>query len=139
MIQTTKMRQYGVKDSVPPREITLKRKWQFKPRSIKPIIAWGVVLFLGVKILLIPLADGVYGYVVQTREVQDLKVQYRDLQQKIAAMAKQRDYMRTPGYIEERGHQIGLIKSNEAKMVVMDSSGESQAVEKPKKQVEIGD
>lgn len=117
----------------------MKRKWQFKPRSIKPIIAWGVVLFLGVKILLIPLADGVYGYVVQTREVQDLKVQYRDLQQKIAAMAKQRDYMRTPGYIEERGHQIGLIKSNEAKMVVMDSSGESQAVEKPKKQVEIGD
>ncbi len=139
MIQSSNTRQYGANPSakVPEREITLKRKWQFKPRSMGPFLAWGFVLFLSAKILLIPLAEGVYCYVVKTQEVKDLKTQHHNLQQKIAEMEKQRDYMKTPAYIEIRGHQIGLIKSNESKMMVVDSPGGAEVKKKPKKQVEI--
>lgn len=121
------------------RQIILKRKWRFKPRSIGPFLAWGFVLFLSAKILLIPLVEGIYSYVVKTQEVNELRNQYQSMRRKIAEMRKQRDYMKTPAYIEVRGHQIGLIKSNESKMVVVDSPAGTEVKKRPKKQVEIGD
>ena len=141
MIPSSNARQLGTGASakLPEREITLKRKWQFRPRSIRPLLAWGFVLFVGAKLLVIPLAEGVYGYVVKTQEVRDLRNQYKVMKRKIADMSKLRDYMKTPAYIEERGHQIGLIKSNESKMVVMDAAGGAEIKKKSKKQVEIGD
>lgn len=139
MIQSSNARQFGASQSakVPERQITLKRKWQFKPRSIGPFLAWGFVLFLSAKILLIPLAEGVYSYIVKTQEIKELKVQHQNMRRKIATMKKQRDYMKTSAYIEVRGHQIGLIKSNESKMMVVDSPGGAEVKKRPKKQVEI--
>ena len=121
------------------RQITLRRKWHFKPRSIGPFLAWGFVLFISAKILLIPLVEGIYSYVAKTQEVNDLKAQHLSMRHKIEEMKKQRDYMKTAAYIEVRGHQIGLIKSNESKMVVVDSPAGTEVKKRPKKQVEIRD
>jgi hypothetical protein len=139
LIQSSNARQFGASQPAKAieRQITLKRKWQFKPRSIGPFLAWGFVLFLSAKILLIPLVEGIYSYVVKTQEINELKVQHRSMYRKIAEMKKQRDYMKTPAYIEIRGHQIGLIKSNESKMVVVDSPEGTEVKKRPKKQVEI--
>jgi hypothetical protein len=139
LIQSTNTRQLetGQPAKTMERQITLKRKWHFKPRSIGPFLAWGFLLFLSAKILLIPLVEGIYSYVVKTQEVNDLKAQHQAIRYKIAEMKKQRDYMKTPAYIEIRGHQIGLIKSNESKMVVVDSPGGTEVKKRPKKQVEI--
>lgn len=139
MIQSSNARQFGASQPAKAleRQIVLKRKWQFKPRSIGPFLAWGFVLFLSAKILLIPLVEGIYNYVVKTQEVNQLKVQHQIINRKIAEMKKQRDYMKTPAYIELRGHQIGLIKSNESKMVVVDSPEGTEVKKRPKKQVEI--
>lgn len=139
MIQSSNARQFeaGQPARVHERQITLRRKWQFKPRSIGPFLAWSFVLFLSAKILLIPLVEGVYSYVVKTQEVKELKDQHQSIRYKIAKMKKQRDYMKTPAYIEVRGHQIGLIKSNESKMVVVDSPDGTEVKKRPKKQVEI--
>lgn len=97
------------------------------------------MLFLSAKIVLIPLVEGVYNYVVKTQEVKELKIQHQNMRRKIAEMKKQRDYMKTPAYIEVRGHQIGLIKSNESKMMVVDSPGGAELQKRPRKQVEIRD
>lgn len=94
---------------------------------------------MSAKILLIPLVEGIYGYVVKTQEVNELRAQHQTMRHKIAEMKKQRDYMKTPAYIELRGHQIGLIKSNESKMVVVDSPPGTEVKKRPKKQVEIRD
>jgi cell division protein FtsB len=120
-------------------QIQLTRRWQFKPRTIRPFLAWGFALFLTARLLIIPLAEGVYSYVVKTQEIKDFKNQYEMMKQKITEMTKTRDYMKSPAYIEERGHQIGMIKSNESKMVVVDSPDGVEIKTKPKKRVEIGD
>jgi hypothetical protein len=129
----------GESAKAPERQITLKRRWQFKPRSVGPFLVWGFMLFLSAKIVLIPLVEGVYNYVVKTQEVKELKIQHQNMRRKIAEMKKQRDYMKTPAYIEVRGHQIGLIKSNESKMMVVDSPGGAELQKRPRKQVEIRD
>ncbi len=147
MIQSTSARKYATpvyeSNRVPVRrpelQIELKRRWQFKPRSIVPFLVWGFVIFLGARLLIIPLIEGVYNYVVKTQEVGELKGQYAVMKQRITEMTKARDYMKTPAYIEERGHQIGLIKSNESKMVVVDSPGGMEIKAKTRKNVEIGD
>lgn len=129
--------QEPLKNSV--RQVHLQQKWQFKPRSLWPFLAWGFILFLGARILVFPLAEAVYGYVVKTQELNDLKSLYASTQLKVAKMSKTRDFMKTPAYIEERGHQIGLIKSNESKMVVVDSPNGTDVKKRLGKKVEIGD
>lgn len=116
-----------------------KVRWRFKPRSFWPVVFWGFSIFLGVKLLLLPLTEGVYNYINKTQQVKALEAEYNAIKEKLIAMKKLRDYMKTPAYIEEKGHQIGLIKSNEAPMLVVDSPDGVLPEKEPRKNIEIGD
>jgi hypothetical protein len=94
------------------------KKWHFRPRSIWPFVMWGLVLFAGLKITIIPLVEGIYYYIASTSEIHQLKNQYTNIQKQMGAIRKKRDYMKTPSYVEERAHEIGLVKSEESQMVV---------------------
>ncbi|HEX7712834.1 MAG TPA: septum formation initiator family protein [Bacillota bacterium] len=115
------------------------KRWRFKPHSIGPYFLWGIVLFLGIRLLIVPLAEGVYDYITKTQELNNMRLQYQETQKQIAQLEKTRDFMKTPAYIEERAHQIGLIKSNESQMVVVDSPPGTVVKTQPRKKVEIGD
>ncbi len=90
-----------------------KFRWRFKPRSFLTITLWGIILFLGLKILLIPLFEGVYGYFVKTIELKELRLEYQNKQQKLLALKKTCDYMKTNNYVEKRGRELGFVKKNE--------------------------
>ncbi|MCL6589594.1 MAG: septum formation initiator family protein [Firmicutes bacterium] len=113
-----------------PKTIAIKR-WQFKPHSFWPFLTWGFAAFLGVRLIFLPLAEGIYNYTVKTRELNELKIQKQDLEQKLAALTNRRDYMKTTAYIEERAHQIGFIKANEAQVMVIDTQGNPVNHERP--------
>jgi cell division protein FtsB len=114
------------------------KKWHFRPRTFWPFVLWSFSIFLGVKLLLLPLTEGVYSYLNKAQQVKELKAEYKTMQEKLTAMRKLLDYMKTPAYIEEKGHQIGLIKSNEAPMVVVDSPDGASLKKEPRKDIEIG-
>jgi cell division protein FtsB len=119
---------------------TVSKKWHFKPRSIWPFVMWGVALFIGFKITVLPLVEGVYNYIASANEISQLKTQYTTMQKQIDAMRKKRDYMKTPSYVEERAHEIGLVKPEESQMVVMEgvSDGTKIIKKNARKNVEIG-
>lgn len=119
-----------------------KIRWRFKPKSAWPFFTWLLVVFVLLKVLLMPLAEGVYRYTVKTKELNALKQEYQTLSSQLVTMNKARNYMMTPAYIEERGHQIGMVKANETQMVVIDAAEDediSALIAARKKPVEIGD
>jgi hypothetical protein len=118
----------------------ITKKWRFKPRSIWPFVMWGLALFAGLKITIIPLVEGVYNYVESTNEIHQLKSQYATMQKQFGEIQKKRDYMKTPSYVEERAHEIGLVKPDESQMVVMEGVANGTLLTKKsvKKKVEIG-
>lgn len=117
-----------------------RRRWRFKPHTGWPLIIWGLTLLIGIKIAVLPLVEGVYNYVVKIQEVNDLKAQYSNLQKELNMMEKKRDYMKTPAYVEERAHEIGLVKPEESQMVVMEGDPSGAKVKKNlRKKIEYGD
>lgn len=101
-------------------------RWRFKPRSLGMLLLVGVTLFAFCWIILIPFVEGISIYFSKTRELSKLQTRYKVLNQQLIKLRQTRDYMKTNAYVEERGHQIGMIKSNESQMVVVDPPG-SQA------------
>jgi hypothetical protein len=132
---------------VTPEEYSLlyqktKRKWRFKPKSMAPLIAWGVALFILGRIILFPLGEGIVNFISKTHELNSLQMEYKNLDRQLVSMTKNRDYMLTPAYILERGHEIGMVKANEAQMVVVNNVSDeeiSKLIAQRKKKVEIGD
>ncbi len=117
-------------------------RWRFKPKSALPLFVWGMVFFIIGKILVFPLAEGVVRYTAKTKELNALKQEYQALNRQLLTMNKARNYMLTPAYIEERGHQIGMVKANETQMLVIDAADDediSALTAVRKKPVEIGD
>ncbi len=100
----------------------VNKKWHFRPRSIWPFVMWGLALFAGLKITVIPLVEGVYYYIASTSEIHQLKNQYGTMQKQLVAIRKKRDYMKTPSYVEEKAHEIGLVKSEESQMIVAEGA-----------------
>jgi len=119
-----------------------KVRWRFKPKSAMPLFVWALLIFVVFKILLFPLAEGIIRYTAKTKELNDLKQEYQALNRQVVTMTKARNYMMTPAYIEERGHQIGMVKANETQMVVIDAGKDediSALIAARRKPVEIGD
>ena len=117
-----------------------KVRWRFKPKSIWPLLFLGLALFIFIKLLVVPLTEGIFNCVSKTNELNELKAKYQTLNQQYVSMRKTRDYMLTPAFIEEKGHQIGMVKANEAQMMVVESPNEYSLnmIPKRKKKVEIG-
>lgn len=116
----------------------VKTRLRFKPRGIWPFLAWGFTLFLGFRILFLPLVEGVYHLVVKSQELSVLKAEHQQISQQLAEMKKARDKMKTIAWVEEQSHKAGFIKTNESPMLVIEALGEGLP-ETPQKNVEIGD
>ncbi len=114
--QNEKLNKHVIKPTVK----IVKRKWRFKPRSAWPFIMWGLTLFFGLKVVVLPLIEGVYNYLSKTNEIKQLQTQYLSMQKDNTDMQKKRDYMLTPSYIEEKAHEMGLVKPDESQMVVIE-------------------
>jgi hypothetical protein len=113
---------------------TKKRmKWRFKPRSFWTFFTWGVALFLVCRIILFPFIEGLSNYFSKDRELGELRMKYAEMNREMVSLQKNRAYMQTPSYIAERGHQIGLIKTNEAQMVVVDPKRPEAGEQSPQK------
>jgi hypothetical protein len=98
-----------------------KIKWRFKPRALGSLITLGLLLFCAGRLVVVPLIEGVCHYSSKTRELAELQRRSQILQKRLIALEKTRTYMETDAYVEEKGHQIGMIKQNESQMVVVDS------------------
>lgn len=98
-----------------------KIKWRFKPRSLWIFFTWGVALFLICRIVLFPFIEGISNYFSTEKELGELETKYAEMNRQMVLLEKTRTHMRNPSYILERGHQIGMIKPNEAQYVVVDS------------------
>lgn len=96
-------------------------RWRFKPRSIWTLFTWGLMLFLICRILVFPLVEGVSNYFSKSSELSRLQQRYKDMNKQLVALKKAHAYMQTNEFVEERGHQIGMIKPNESRIVVADS------------------
>lgn len=96
-------------------------------------------MFLGVRLIFLPLAEGIYNYSIKTGELNELKSQKQNLGRQLVALTDKRDYMKTTAYIEERAHQIGFIKANEAQVMVIDTQGNPINKERPRRQIEVND
>lgn len=105
---------------------SVKRRWRFKPRAFWSIALWGVIVFAGFRILIFPLAEGIYNFGVKNSEIRELQTQYHQMQKEMRTMKKTWNYMKTTAYVEEKAHQIGLIKPNESKVEVVESSSDGQ-------------
>ncbi len=117
-----------------------QRRFRFRPRSFWPFLTWGFLLFMAFRVLFFPLMEGIYNYCLKTQEINQLQVTQQNLQQQLAQLKKVRKKMQTMSYVEERGHQIGLIKPNEEPLLVINSRTGRQGVLKMTKQVsEYGD
>lgn len=99
---------------------TVTKKWRFKPRSIWPFVMWGLALFAGFKITVLPLVEGVFNYTTATNEIIQLRHQHSAMQKELNQMYKKRDYMKTPSYVEERAHELGLVKSGESQILLQE-------------------
>jgi hypothetical protein len=127
-------------EPAPARIKTVARRYRFRPRSFWPFISWGLMLLIGFRVLLYPLVEGLYHYVNKTQEIGELKIRYDNIQRQIAKLKQDREMMQTTGYVEARGHQIGLIKPNEEPMMVIDAGADRPGIIKmTRKNVEIGD
>ena len=98
----------------------VKTRLRFKPRGIWPFLTWGFTIFLGCRVLLMPLAEGVYSLVVKSQELNVLKAEHQKMSQQLADMKKARDQMRTIAWVEEQSHKAGFIKINESPMMVIE-------------------
>ncbi|TCL64713.1 hypothetical protein EDC14_101811 [Hydrogenispora ethanolica] len=77
---------------------------------------------------------------MKSQEIYDLRNKHHSLEQQLAQLKKERARMMTMSYVEERGHQIGLIKPNEEPMLVIDAqNGKSGVIPMTKKAVEVHD
>jgi hypothetical protein len=117
----------------------VKTKLRFKPRSIWPFLAWGFILFLGFRILFLPLFEGMYHLIVKNQELNSLKAEHQRMSKQLAEMKQARDRMKTIAWVEEQSHKAGFIKINESPMLVIDTSGEELSEIRGKRNVEIGD
>jgi hypothetical protein len=97
-----------------------KVKWRFKPRPLGMLIVMGLFLFCVGRLVAIPFVEGVYHYYSKTRELATLQQRSHTLTKQLAVLRKTLKYMQTDAYVEEKGHQIGMIKENESQMVVVD-------------------
>ncbi len=131
----------GQSAQVPGRVVKtkVKTRLRFKPRSIWPFLAWGFTLFLGFRVLFIPLVEGVYHLVTKSQELSALKAEHDKMSKQLADMKKARDQMKTIAWVEEQSHKAGFIKINESPMLVIDSSGEGLPDIPRSQNVEIGD
>ena len=102
-------------------------KWYFRPRSIWPFVMWGLVLVAGFKITVLPLIEGIFNYAAATGEIVQLRNQHKTMQKDLERMQKKRDYMKTLSYVEERAHELGLVKSGESQILLKEkgSTGSS--------------
>jgi hypothetical protein len=96
-----------------------KVKWRFKPRPFGTLLAWGLMLFIAGRIVVVPFVEGVCQYCFKTQELAKLQQRSQILNKQLATLKKTRNYMQTDAYVEEKGHQIGMIKQNESQMVVV--------------------
>ncbi len=142
-VTSIRRRQAGggpVAEPAPGRTQAVARRYRFRPRSFWPFVSWGFMLLIGFRVLLYPLVEGIYHYVNRTQEIYELKIRYDNIQRQIAQLKQAREIMRTTGYVEARGHQIGLIKPNEEPMMVIEGGGDRPGIIKmTRKNVEIGD
>jgi cell division protein FtsB len=97
-----------------------KVKWRFKPRAFGLLVIWGLLFFVVGRIVVVPLIEGVWRYYAKTKELAQLQQRSQALGQQRVALEKTRNYMQTHAYVEEKGHQLGMIKQNETQMVVVD-------------------
>jgi hypothetical protein len=116
-----------------------KTRLRFKPRNFWPFLVWGFTLFLGFRILFIPLVEGVYHLVVKNQELNTLKNKHQRMSEQLAKMKEARDQMKTIAWVEEQSHKAGFIKINESPMLVVNISGEDFPKTPPKSDVEIGE
>lgn len=117
----------------------VKTRLRFRPRSLWPFLAWGFTLFLGFRILFLPLVEGVYHLVVKSQELNSLKAEHQKMSEQLAEMKKTRDQMKTIAWVEEQSHKAGFIKINESPMLVLDVSEEELQEITRRPDVEIGD
>jgi cell division protein FtsB len=110
-----------------------KIKWRFKPRPVGKLFAWSLMIFIIGRMTVLPLLDGICNYFTKTKELAELQRRYQAQRQQMAVLKKNQNYMRTNAYVEEKGHQIGMIKPNESQMVVVDSSGGTLKADRPSK------
>jgi hypothetical protein len=110
-----------------------KIKWRFKPRSAGTLFVWGLMIFIIGRMTLLPLLDGICNYFTKTKELAELQRRYQAQRQQMVVLEKTQNYMRTTAYVEEKGHQIGMIKPNESQMVVVDSTGAALKTERSSK------
>ncbi|NLW47542.1 MAG: hypothetical protein GXY86_09440 [Firmicutes bacterium] len=117
----------------------VRTRLRFKPRSIWPFLTWGLVLFIGFRILFLPLFEGMYHLVVKNQELNSLKSEHQRMSEQLAEMKQARDRMKTIAWVEEQSHKAGFIKINESPMLVIDTSGEKLSEISKKRNGEIGD
>lgn len=117
----------------------VRTRLRFKPRSIWPFLAWGFTIFLGLRILFLPLVEGVYHLVVKSQELNALKAEHQRMSEQLAELKKARDQMKTIAWVEEQSHKAGFIKLNESPMLVIDASEEKFSEKRQKPNVEIND
>lgn len=117
----------------------VRTRLRFKPRSIWPFLAWGFTIFLGLRILFLPLVEGVYHLMVKSQELNALKAEHQRMSEQLAELKKARDQMKTIAWVEEQSHKAGFIKLNESPMLVIDASEEKFSEKRQKPNVEIND
>ncbi len=120
-------------------ETKVKTRLRFKPRNMWPFLAWGFTLFLGFRILFIPLVEGVYHLMTKSQELSALKAEHEKMSKQLAEMKKTREHMKTIAWVEEQSHKAGFIKINESPMLVIDASSIGVSEIERKRNVEIGD
>lgn len=98
----------------------VKTRLRFKPRGIWPFLTWGFTIFLGCRVLFLPLAEGVYSLVVKSQELNVLKAEHQKMSEQLADLKKARDQMKTIAWVEEQSHKAGFIKINESPMMVIE-------------------
>jgi len=120
-------------------ETKVKTRLRFKPHNMWPFLAWGFTLFLGFRILIIPVVEGVYHLVTKSQELNVLKAEHKKMSKQLAEMKKTKEHMKTIAWVEEQSHKAGFIKINESPMLVINASNEEVSEMQRKRNVEIGD
>lgn len=142
MLHNPKVRPLNAtKTAQPRRKKKYKLKWRFKPK-FSGVLLWILLLTMFFKMLLLPLAEGIFGLIASSNKVHAMQAEYEQMNAEYTKMGKSRDYMLTSEYVEERGHQLGMVKENETHMVLVDESGDinlSRYLANRQRKVEIGD
>lgn len=137
---------YEVMETIPSKQtvnqIKPKIRWRFRPKSLWPLLSWFLLILVVFKTVLFPLVEGVYKYISRSRYLEVLNQEYLALNTEFDTLTKNRDYMLTSAYVEERGHQIGMIKADEMQMVIVDELEEGSFapyIHPRNRKIEIGD